>query len=410
MYILEFLKGQKTDQSNDQVITCEYRLLCSGEIYNGDVETFEWRKSTASHLILTSPLSVIATIQPFNNHPQELALRFTAQMVHEECESTFKSIYMFYPDEEIANDIASLLCLFCRRLITVCAKIREIHPKQYEKEPEFIQDWPVDFVNSLKVASWKRHQATSTLFPDGTIQVVDYNPKPKAISSEKLKKIFLALPSLPNAESIIHSARLYALALERIYQDTDIAYQLLISSVETVANAAYHSYTPTEANMRETKRNVADLAVRFGLSEEEAKQIVIEACKGISWTKQKFLKFLLENTTDELWTEDELFKLPPQFPLPNKDDFKAAIDEIYDARSKASHSGGSFPASASIVTGPMLPAKALFDIDISQRPFPPISWFERAVNMAIQGFVESSIGKNIEENSSGDPLTTSDEL
>ena len=93
MYILEFLKGQKTDQSNDQVITCEYRLLCSGEIYNGDVETFEWRKSTASRLILTSPLSVIATIQPFNNYPQELALRFTAQMVHEERESTFKSIF-----------------------------------------------------------------------------------------------------------------------------------------------------------------------------------------------------------------------------------------------------------------------------------------------------------------------------
>ena len=30
--------------------------------------------------------------------------------------------------------------------------------------------------------------------------------------------------------------------------------------------------------------------------------------------------------------------------------------------------------------------------------------------MAIQGFVESSIGKNIEENLSGDPLTTSNEL
>jgi hypothetical protein len=391
MYILEFLKGQRPEQPGNEVITCEYRLLCSGEIYNGDVETLEWRKSTECRLLLTSPFTVFVASTPlYGTIPQELALRFTTQMVTEKREKAITSYYMFCPDDEIAKDIAALLCLFCRRLITICAKVRELYPNQ----PEVVRDWPIDFVNSLKAISWKRHPATSTLFPNGTIQVIDYNPPLKALSPKKLKRLFLALPDLPCAESIIRSARLYALALERIYQDTDIAYQLLISSVETIANAVRQSYTPTEAEMIKTKSNVADLAVEFGLLKEKAKRLAVEACKDISWTKQKFFKFLLENVSDALWTADDLFKLPTQFPLPNKDDFKAAIDEIYDARSKALHSGGSFPASASIVTGPMLPAKTLFELDITKRPFPPVSWFERVVNTAIQGFVERAIGAN----------------
>jgi hypothetical protein len=391
MYILEFLKGQRPEQPSSEVMTCEYRLLCSGEIYNGDVETFDYRKSTASRLILTSPFTVFVASNPlYDNYPQELALRFTTQMVTEERESTYKTIYSYYPDEEIAKDITALLCLFFRRLITICAKVREIHPNH----PEAIQDWPIDFVNSLKAISWKRHPATSTLFPNGTIQVIDYNPPLKAVSPKKLKELFLALPNLPCAESIIHSARLYALALERIYQDTDIAYQLLISSVETIANSVHKLYTPTEADMIEFKRNVANAALEYNLTKEKSERLAVEACKGTSWAKRKFSKFLLENVSDTLWTADDLFKLPKQFPLPNKDDFEVAISEIYEARSKALHSGGSFPASASIVTGPMLPTKTLFEFDITQRPFPPVSWFERVVNTAIQGFVERATGAN----------------
>jgi hypothetical protein len=390
MYILEFLKGQRPEQSGNDVITCEYRLLCSGEIYNGDVQTFEWRKSTACRLLLTSPFTVFVTSEPlYGNIPQELTLRFTTQMVTEKREKAITSYYMFCPDDEIAKDIAALLCLFCRRLITVCAKVREIHPNH----PEVIQDWPVDFVNSLKTVFWKLHPATSTFFPNGTIQVIDYNPPQKALSPKKLKRLFLALPDLPCAESIIRSARLYAIALERIYQDTDIAYQLLISSVETIANAVYPSYTPTEAEMLKTKGDVVSLAVEFGLSAEKANRLAVESCKKDRWTKRKFTKFLLENTGEELWTEDELFKLP-DFLIPKKQDFESTIKEIYEVRSKGLHSGGSFPASASIVTGPMLPAKALFEFDSTQRPFPPVSWFERVVNTAIQGFVERAIGAN----------------
>jgi len=386
MYILEFLKGQTPEQSDKEIIACEYRLLCSGEIYNGDVNTLDWRKSTQCRLILTSPFTVFVASDPRGyNFPQELALRFKTKMVTEERVGTYKSVYMFYPDEEIAKDIAALLCVFCRRLITVCAKVREIHPNQ----PEVTKDWPVDIVNTIQMKSWNRHPATVIYGPKG-IEIKDYNAQPKAVSEKKLKNLLLGLPNLPCAESIVYSSRLYALALEKIYQDADAAYQLLISSVETIANDVHRSYVPDEKDMIEIKNSVAKLAVSLGLSKENADKVAIESCKGISWHARKFSKFIVENTGDELWEEDELFKLP-SFVLPSKDNYKSVIDEIYKARGKISHFGGSYPASAGIVPAPMIPAKMLFDTDISKRLFPSVAWFERVVNMAITNYLVSAV-------------------
>jgi hypothetical protein len=393
MHILDFLKCKGIDLSEKDAVTFEYRLLCSGELYNGDVETLDWRKSTASHLILTSPFLINAPIQSSVNYPQELALRFIFQSVTEERTKPFNISFTFYPDEEIAKDIAALLCIFFRRLVTVFAKVREIHPKQHENEPDFIRDWPVDFANSFKRIFWKLHPAMSTVFPNGVINIEDYNPRPKAISSEQLKKRFLAIPKIPYAESIIRSSKLYALALEQIYENPEISYLLLISSIEAISNEVYNSFRPSEADMIKTKRSTADLGVKLGLSEEHANQIAIESCKDNPWARRKFTKFLLENTGDDVWTEDELFKLPDVL-VPKKQDFESIINSIYTIRSKATHSGGSYPVTAKFVTGPMIPARAMFDFLAPKGPFPPIAWFERVVNSAITGFIDRVINQS----------------
>lgn len=387
MYILDFLAKQKGNITNDNFVAFEYRLLSSGEIYNGEVETFDWRKSIASHYIMNSPFILIAVNDPFNHYPQELALRFVSEMVTEKREN---SSYMFFPDEEIAKDLAAILSLFCRRLITVCSKVREIHHNQYKNEPEVVQDLPVGIINSLKISSWKHHPASVKYDLNGIIEIIDYNPQPHALSQKKLKQLFLALPNLPYAEDIIRSVRLYALALEQIYQDPDIAYQLLVFSIETMANKIYSSYTPKEIEKVNIKKNVSDLAVKFGLSKKQADQLAIEACNGIPWAKQKFCKFLIENTTDELWKKDDLFKLPDLI-LPKKQDFESAINEIYKERSKVSHSGGTYPATASIVTGPTIPANLFLYINSTPKLFPPVAWFERVVNNAINCFLDRAI-------------------
>lgn len=391
MFILDFLKNQEDKSATDDFITCEYRLLCSGEIYSGDVLTTDWRMSDATRLILVSPFTVIVSSHPFNDYPQELALRFTTGLVTEYRE---RSISEFYPDEEIARDIAALLCLFCRRLVTVSAKVREVYPRHYEGEPEVFQDWPIDFVNSLKTVSWERHPVNIVYGPDGVDEIIDYNPKPKPVSRKLLKKLFLALPHIPEAESIIHSARLYALALERIDQDVDIAYHLLIESVETIANEVFRSFAPSESDMIKTKKTVADLATQFGLAREQADRLAVEACKGISWHNRKFVKFLTENGGDELWTEDDVFVPYPRL-MPKRDDFESAVEQIYRARGKVSHAGGAYPASAGIGTRPRVSTRAMDEamdsVANSKKPFPPIIWFERAVNIALRQFVERAV-------------------
>jgi hypothetical protein len=45
----------------------------------------------------------------------------------------------------------------------------------------------------------------------------------------------------------VASARIYALALELIRDQPDLAYQLLISSVETIANEALRDFKPDDA-------------------------------------------------------------------------------------------------------------------------------------------------------------------
>ncbi len=77
--------------------------------------------------------------------------------------------------------------------------------------------------------------------------------------------------------------------------------------------------------------------------------------------------------------------------MPRKSDFESAINEIYQARGKASHSGGTYPPSAHIGIGSKLPAEILFNTARSEKSFPPITWFERVVNSAITGFMHRFI-------------------
>jgi len=237
----------------------------------------------------------------------------------------------------------------------------------------------------------------------GIEKIIDYNPPPLAVLPDDLQSLFAALPELPQAESFVFSARLYALALEHIRDDVDIAYQLLISSVEAMATDALGSFTPTESEMVKAKKSVAKLATEFGLPEDKARQLAIEACKDIPWSRRKFTKFICDYTDDALWTEDDLFTVPSNF-LPKKVKFKSALSKIYSMRGKATHRGHSYPAIARVGTGPTIPSEAMLDIggvlkpDGPQSVFPPIAWFERVTNYSLCGFLRQSVAASAREN------------
>jgi hypothetical protein len=102
------------------------------------------------------------------------------------------------------------------------------------------------------------------------------------------------LPKVPKADQLVYAARLYRAALEMIENRPDIAYLLLISTVESLANVAFSDYQPEESEKLQTKPAVQQLARYFGLNEEQAKQLALAACETDRWLKKKFKKFVLD--------------------------------------------------------------------------------------------------------------------
>jgi len=392
MHVLRYLSDPKCEQKPEESVFAEYRLLCSGTLHRDILG--DWSKSEVARILLDEPLLLFAASRPFDDHPLELVLHLSVPQVQETGDNYTSS---YYPDDEVARDLAALLTLLCRRLITVAGKANERHTTKYGRHPLFDGvPVPLPLANSMQRIFWTRHPAVITTGRD-TQRIEDYNPWPKPVDGKKLTALLLGLPRSAHAASIVASARLYALALEMIHERPDISYQLLISSVETIADAALHSFEPPPDAQVKHQKAVFDLAISLGMKLEQATQLAIEACKHEYWVKRKFKKFLIDNVDDSIWTEqDDLFRIARVLTLPQREDFEKTLSKVYDARSKATHVGKPFPVTALHTGGPFMPEKlasAVFRSIHSGSPltFPPVAWFERVVNSAISSFWERSL-------------------
>jgi hypothetical protein len=190
----------------------------------------------------------------------------------------------------------------------------------------------------------------------------------------------------------VASCRLYALALELIHERPDVAYQLLISSVETIANDALRTFQPDDDRKVEHQKGVYELALSLNLDEATARRLAVEACRREWWATKKFKKFLTDNVAESVWTEkDELFHRMPQEVTPKQDHFERTLGKVYEARCKATHEGHPFPVTASYTGGPSISVRAGQTLFGTDAPFPPVVWFERVVNSALSGFWERSV-------------------
>jgi len=399
MYVLDLLKRSNSNAAQATgYVSFEYRLLCSGELYNANVITADWRKSDVTRLLVDGPFTLTVCSHPFDDYPQELSLRFQTAL---ETETKGNTTSMFYADEEIARDIASILSLLLRRFITVAAKVREIHPRYSEQEPDYLLDNSIDLVNRISRNYWARKPATIVYGAKGIHNIIDYNPPPLGLNSQDMSRCLTALASSHHAESLVLAARLYSQALHQIENESDLAYQSLISCVETIANKALSEYRPEEADMIQTKKSVFEMAAKLGLEKEQCRALTIEACSGIQWANRKFTKFLVDNAGNNLWERDDLFQVNQLF-CPKQNELESAIRTIYAARGKATHGGRPYPSSITIGIGPTVPFDALLDLNPKPAntpvtPIPPIVWFERLVNSAINNFVRKIATNEIHE-------------
>jgi hypothetical protein len=124
-----------------------------------------------------------------------------------------------------------------RRLITPVGKIRERHSTGIDGLGSYGEDVPIPIMAHSKVAIWKRRPATiiTTVHQQNFIL---NDPPPVGVDDGALATLFKTLPTIEHAENIVNAARLYRTALELIDSRPDIAYQLLISIIETLADVA----------------------------------------------------------------------------------------------------------------------------------------------------------------------------
>jgi hypothetical protein len=384
MYFVRFLQTAEQQAGGDQV---EYRLVCSGELYNRRVETFDWRKSDVTRMLLEKPFTLLVISQPFDTYPQELCARLTVAWVTERgTHGTGTSSVTFLPDEDIVEDACAILTLLSRRLISPVVKTMQ-RPNAGVPTPSWFQSQvPVPIVDRFRVVAWPRRPLSVMTSTSG--QTVKFNePPPVGVDHEALAAFLAHLGTREKAQDIVYAARQYKTALELIEQRPDTAYLALVSVVETLASIALATYEPEESERIAIKANVARRAREFGLYEAQADQIALEATKGDRWLTRKFVKFCKDYCpVSELSKPDPVFMLP-EFLKPVARDFEDCLKNIYSARSKILHVAVPFPPGAGIGTSPMIKVQDLPLDPLGKLEIPPVTWFERVVSVASRRYL-----------------------
>jgi len=378
----------------------EYRLLCSGELYNFGAccppHYIDYWRNPFLRLILDGLPGLFVTNEPHSPYPQELSFTFDCYVIED---SSNGSSVIYHNDQEVAEEFTALFSVLTRRLVCVFCKISEYN---YNKEATcgLPQYWPHQVYNASTPRVWSKKSATLIYDGQERPKIESHMPPPVGIDTSRLKKFLKKFASLNEAvaKNFISASRLYKTALTFIEDESAIAYLHLIFCIETIANFVYSDFIPDRATQIRTKNNVKKLAMRRGLEEPPAEDIAVEACKGIPWAKKKFVKFIVEHTNDSLFTkEDSLFNLPILF-APKKQNFEDSLDEIYKMRSNAGHRGQTFPPQVGLGTQPNV---SIFAMTQFERDFkktgtgfvvPPATWFERVVNLALLTYIEKLTG------------------
>lgn len=396
-FLVPFLRAEYAQDPHDE-IEVEYRLTCSGSIYNGSVDCLDWTKSQAARLFATDRFRLIALHDRQNPYPQELSLTFKCRFIEVNWQmGESPATTTFAPHNEIASDIAAALTLFARRLITVRGMVRETHNLSSSN--------PVDYpapIQGEKGHAWPFKASTIISKPKEDLSGVDIElfhhfPEDAGLDQHALERFlkWIGDQPEPRASSYMLALRLYQQALRLIHEEVTVSYQLFISAIETVASGAI---PPPDIDdiLKKRKRLVSYLGEQ-GLKEEQIRKAVEEDTKGASWSSHRFVKFIQENIQQSVWSwPDSLYPGKPYLEefMPGCGELKKMLANVYALRSAATHSGKPFPDYVSIGLSSFTSDRAMMQLGPiwpkrgnpkASSYVPPIIWFERLVQSALYG-------------------------
>jgi len=214
-------------------VRVEYRLLCSGELYNLSAccppYYIDYWRSPFLRLILDGLPGLFVTNEPHCNYPQELSFTFDCYMIED---SSDGSSVIYNNDQEIAEELVALISILTRRLVCVFCKISEYNYNK-EKMHRLPQYWPHQVYNVANPRIWSVKPATLIYDGQDRPKIKSHMPPPVAVDTAKLTQFLKSFASLDEAvaENFISAARLYKTALTFIEDEPEIAYLHLIFAI-----------------------------------------------------------------------------------------------------------------------------------------------------------------------------------
>lgn len=190
-------------------------------------------------------------------------------------------------------------------------------------------------------------------------------------------------------EAFIAAVRLFASAIEVMRTRPDVAYVLLVSSVEAMALVTLDRWQPPAAVRRQTREPMLKEARRQGLTASATRRLVDASLKGNDWLRRKFVEYLLRGTAGSSVPHPAS---PLEMPAPA--DYETVFGSIYEARSKSVHSGKDMPVTIDAMMDGWLTVRASQELlgralDGRWRPgeVPSVAWFANVVRVAHERWV-----------------------
>ena len=393
--VLDFLRRSFPDRSGEHT-TVEYRLMCSGTLHRSIIG--DWTRSDAARLISPTHFELFVCNARIDEYPQELALRFSCPSVRE-VYGTWA--FDHRPDGEIAADLAALFTLFCRRLVTVAGKVRELFPPNLAELPEAFRDRPSP-IYGARFRYWSARPATVITSPEvieGNLrvrqEVRSHEPGPVPVEPASLKEFLDKVSSQvdKSATCLVLAARRYQEALRYIPENVDLSYLLLVSAIEAVSGEALSGFKPPPETIVEDRADMVKHLRSLSISETEIFRIIEIVSKRERWVKEKFVRFIENYVPDDVWNSADPLYPGLEFAglVPDRQDLRGTLTRIYEQRSASSHRGIAYPPYVAIGTSPWMTDdafRALMAAAQSDR-IPPVTWFERLTQATLITFVRS---------------------
>lgn len=382
LYVLDFLSRPVPPE--ERGATCSYRLICSGALRGPNDMS---HGSTSPRVLLTDPFELLVASENWrdidSSYPQELGLTFRVPFKRPDGFDGW-----WPPSDELAHDLSALLSLIARRLVTVAGCVKLTPEDEKGSTAVTILEFPFPLATVLKKKYWPEQSPTMVVWPHKPpTDFKSYMPPVLEFNRDFAGLLLKTLPSLRAKREIVLAARLYALAMSLVHEDTDIAYFLMTMALECLANKTVDAESTKAIGETDYPSEYSQVAERLKLTPEQTRELFVAANPPEPKARYKFLKFIEDNCTEAMWQPDNLFQLEGLDRIfPTKDQLRKAADEVYKQRSGFAHRGVPYSPSISIGLRSMSHYSTTNELLNPKGCFPPFPWFERLTNVCILSY------------------------